>query len=135
VGDVRVLATRAVDPEHIAAVCSAARARFAEWVRAHGGAEVESPPVNVVIAPAAILCAQELQKKLSPAECGARPPHFAYPPRRSTLYVLDDERLESVNLVEAVSAHVCINTPALLEKRCMLNFLPPYWDEVERARE
>jgi serine/threonine protein kinase len=131
---VRVLAARDLDAARVAAAYAAARRRFAAYALEKAGVEVEEPPVSVVIAPAAVLCTPELQPAGVPEDCLARPPHFVYPPRRATLYVLDDPDLETVHLVEGTSAHLCINTPALLERRCMLNFLPPYWDEIERTR-
>jgi serine/threonine protein kinase len=125
---VRVLAARAIDADHMASAYAAAAQRFAAWVKARGDA-VDAPPVNVVLAPAAILCAPELHQ---PADCATRPPRFVYPPRKATLYVLDDARVESVNLVEGVAAHMCWNSAVLLEKGCSRMVLPAYWDEVEK---
>jgi tRNA A-37 threonylcarbamoyl transferase component Bud32 len=131
---VRILAARELDAEKLALAYAAARQRFAAWVRQRAGVDIAAPPLTIVVAPAKVICSPELHQGPLPADCAARPPHFAYPPRRATLYVLDDAQLESVNLAEGASAHLCIHTPALLELRCMRNFLPPYWDEVERTR-
>jgi tRNA A-37 threonylcarbamoyl transferase component Bud32 len=131
-GPVRVLAARAdLDAERVAAAYAAARARFAVFARERAGVEIATPPLTIVVAPPRVLCAPELHDAPLPADCEASPPRFAYPPRRATLYVRDDELLD-VSLVQGAAAHLCISTPALLELRCMKNFLPPFWDEVEK---
>jgi tRNA A-37 threonylcarbamoyl transferase component Bud32 len=129
---VRVLAARELDAEGLAAAYAAAVRRFTAYVDRTAGVAVETPALNLVVAPASVLCTPELHAAPPPDDCLARPPRFVYPPRRRTLYLLDDEHLERVNLVEGASAHVCISTPALLELRCMKNFLPPFWEEIER---
>ena len=131
---VRILAARELDAEHLAAAYAAAEKRFAAYVQRRVGVAVETPALNLVVAPASVMCTPELHQTPLPEDCAASPPHFAYPPRKQTLYVLDDENLERRNLVEGASAHLCISTPALLELRCMRNFLPPYWDEIEGGK-
>ncbi len=132
---VRVLAPRPADAARVARAYVAARARFAAWAAAQHGASVEIRPLNLVLATPEILCAAvaAYTPSAAPADCVAKPPRFLHVPKGATLYVLDDERLEAVNLPEGAAQHVCANTPALLEKRCMRTLLPPYWDEVERA--
>jgi hypothetical protein len=129
----RVLAARPLDADRLAAAALAARARFGTYARERLGAVVTVAPLSVVVAAPAILCAPELHPGGVPAACADRPPRFVYPPRRATLYVLDDDGLEGANLIEGMSAHDCISTPALLERRCMRGVLPPYWDEPRHA--
>jgi predicted Ser/Thr protein kinase len=132
---VRVIAPRAVDAAELARAYVAARGRFAAWAEARHGATAVIRPLNLVVAPPDVLCAAVARytPSAAPADCATKPPRFLHVPRSDTLYVLDDERLETVNLPEGASQHLCTNTPALLEKRCMRSLLPPYWDEIERA--
>jgi predicted Ser/Thr protein kinase len=127
---VRVLSARPVDAARLARTYVAARARFAAWASAQHGATVTVRPLNLVLATPALVCAAIPSG--APPDCASKPPRFVHLPKASTLYVLDDDGLETINLPEGTSQHLCANTPALLEKRCMKTLLPPYWDEVER---
>ncbi len=129
---VRVLAARTVDASRLATRAVSARRRFAAYARDKAGVELAVAPLNIVVARPGVLCAPELYPSGVPEGCAERPPKFRYRPP-ATLFVLDDEQLEGVNLAEGVSAHLCISTAALVERGCMSAFLPPFWDEVEQA--
>src|SRR5262249_11130715 len=123
---VRVLAARPVDAGRMARAYVAARARLAAWAAAtQHRVEGEGRPLSLVVASAKQLCAAiaAYTPSAAPPDCEAKPPRFLHVPRGSTLYVLDDEKLETVSLPEGASQHVCANTPALLEQHCMKTLL------------
>jgi predicted Ser/Thr protein kinase len=129
--DLRVLGPAGTDADAVARSYSEARQRFTAWVEKQG-LSVEAHPLTLVVAPPDMMCTAALYPRREvPRDCATKPPRFLYPPRSATLYVRAGEHFETVNLVEGVSAHLCIGTPALLERRCMSAFLPPYWDEIE----
>jgi hypothetical protein len=125
---VRVIAPRAIDAAQVARVYQAARARFADYLSRKKVGTFEVHPLNIVIAPAAIMCSRELWTDTPPAGCEAE--RMRYRDEQKTLYVLDSEELETVNLPEGAATHLCRSTLALLEIGCK-NLLPPFWDEVE----
>ncbi len=127
---VRVIAPRAVDAAHLARVYQAARARFEDYLkRKHIGKTFEVHPLNLVVAPPAIMCSRELWSDAPPQNCETE--RIRYLDKHMTLYVLDSEDLEAVNLPEGAAAHLCRSTLALLEIGCNKNLLPSFWDEVE----
>jgi len=130
----RVLSPRAVDSAAIARSYVAARRRFTDWAQKTHAAAVALRPLNLVLATPGTVCAAvtRFSRSGAPDDCTAKPPRFFYAPKNATLYVLDDDRLLDLNLPEGVSQHVCAQTESLLEKGCMKNVLPPYWDEVEK---
>jgi hypothetical protein len=131
---VRVIAPRPVDAAALARAYAEARTRFASWASARHGAAVELLPLTLVLASPDTVCAAvtRFSRAVAP-DCAAAPPRFQYIPRAQTLYVLDerDPGAFARNLAEGAAQHVCAHTPALLEKGCMKNVLPPFWDEIE----
>jgi hypothetical protein len=136
---VRIISPRQIDAAHLALVYQAARARFATYLAAKSvGKSFEVHPLNLVVAPPAVMCSRELWNDTAegpPADCANSQIRFRYLAKPMTLYVLDSEELEPVNLPEGAAAHLCRSTLALLELGCNKNLLPPFWDEIEAGAQ
>jgi hypothetical protein len=131
---VRIVAPRAIDANQVARVYQAARARFEDYLkRKNIGKTFEVHPLNLVVAPPAVMCSRELWNDAPPQNCETE--RIRYLDKHATLYVLDSEDLEGVNVPEGAAAHLCRSTLALLEIGCNKNLLPPFWDEVEGEPE
>jgi serine/threonine protein kinase len=129
----RILALRDVDAAKLAALSHMVRGRLADHLSRKGVTHpVLFHPLNIVVAPPDVMCSPELfAPNAPPPDCKTL--RFHYKDKQRTLYLLDADSLEAINLPEGVAAHLCITTPDLVRLGCMKNLLPPFWDEVEAA--
>jgi hypothetical protein len=130
---VRVLATRKRDAQHLARTYVATRSRFIDFAdKRHVGAAVEIHPLNLAVVPQRVLCDPRLYAPPDAPSDKCADLRFYYEPRSRTLYVVDDDSTELVNLPEGAAVHLCRTTPALHAKGCGATLLNPYFDEIER---
>jgi hypothetical protein len=98
--------------------------------RAGDGAAVEVHPLNLFIAPPALLCdARVHAPEKPPSNCAKLA--FFYEPGSRTLFVPDDDMLEVLGIPEGAAVHLCRTTPALHQKGCGKALLEPFFDELE----
>jgi tRNA A-37 threonylcarbamoyl transferase component Bud32 len=128
---VRVLASRGVDAAHVARVYSDARKKFIDFVAAETGGTVEVHPLNLFIAPPALLCDPRIHAPEPPPK-NCKKLGFHYEPQSRTLFLLDDEQLESLGIPEGAAVHLCRTTPSLHQKGCGKVILDPYFDALEK---
>jgi serine/threonine protein kinase len=130
---VRVLSTRKRDAQHLARTYVAARSRFVAFAdKRQVGAAVEIHPLNLAVVPQRVLCDPRLYAPPDAPSDKCADLRFYYEPRSRTLFVVDDDSIELVNLPEGAAVHLCRTTPALHAKGCGATLLNPYFDEIER---
>jgi serine/threonine-protein kinase len=130
---VRVLSTKKRDAQHLARSYVAARSRFVDFAdKRHAGAAVEVHPLNLAVVPQRVLCDPRLYAPPDAPSDKCADLRFYYEPRSRTLFVVDDDSTELVNLPEGAAVHLCRTTPALHARGCGATLLNPYFDEIER---
>jgi hypothetical protein len=129
----RVLTPRKHDAEHLARAYAATRARFIDFAdKRKVGASVEVHPLNLAVVPQRVICDPRIYSAPDTPSDTCADKRFYYEPVTRTLFVVDDDSTETVNLAEGAAVHLCRTTPALHKQGCGATLLNPYFDEIER---